>query len=64
MADDTRTLADTRKEVIGGSVTLAEKALVVAAGAKLGYRNISEYVRSTMLERSHKALGTDRRKAS
>lgn len=64
MTEDTRAPEDARKEVVGGSVNKAEKALITAAAQALGFRNVSEFVRSVVLDRTHRALGTDRRKAS
>jgi uncharacterized protein (DUF1778 family) len=50
-----------RKSVIGGSVNAAEYALIDAARQKAGVRNISEFVRETMLHRARHILSPKRR---
>ena len=49
-----------RKDVVGGSVSPDEKDLVVRAAEAAGFRNVSEFVRDTMLRRSHEVLGDTR----
>jgi hypothetical protein len=46
----------TRKDVVGGSVNTAERALIEAARERAGVRSMSEFVRETMLARSRRIL--------
>jgi uncharacterized protein (DUF1778 family) len=45
-----------RDEVVGGSVTPEERALIEAARQKAGIRFMSEFVRETMLHRAKHIL--------
>lgn len=47
---------DRRDEVVGGSVTPDERALIEAARQKAGVRFMSEFVRETMLTRAKHIL--------
>lgn len=47
-----------RKDVVGGSVTAEEKAVIEEARTKAGYKKMSHFIREVMLERSHLILGT------
>lgn len=52
--------AEKRKEVIGGSVTLAEKSTVALAAGRAGYSSVSEYVREIMLRHAEGVLSERR----
>ena len=58
MAQDEWTTDLPRKEVVGGSVSQDEKELVARAAELAGFRNVSEFVRDTMLRRSHDVMGS------
>ena len=49
-----------RKDVIGGSVSEAEKERVALAASHAGYRTISEYVREIMLRHAEGVLSERR----
>lgn len=47
---------EAREMVVGGSVNRAERELIEAAQKRARYKNMSEYVRVTMLRRSQKIM--------
>lgn len=56
MAQESTAADEPRKEVIGGSVSLAEKDLVRLAAERAGFRTVSEYVRDRMLRDAEQVL--------
>lgn len=56
MAQESTAADEPRKEVIGGSVSLAEKDLVRLAAERAGFRTVSEYVRDRMLRDAEQVM--------